>query len=252
MPETPAIELRNVSFAYNGAPVLEDVSLSVPPREILSVVGPNGGGKTTLLRVILGLLTPGRGEVRVFGKAPHAARRAVGYVPQQVQHDLRFPVTVRDVVLMGRLQERFGGWTTQADRAAAHRALADVDLPDYGPRPYQALSGGERQRVLVARALAGEPQLLLLDEPTANVDPGGERRLSGILEQLRGKLTLVMVSHDLSLATALVDHVLCVNRRVAMHPTSAVTRDNIEQLFGEQVRLIRHDHDCLAEGHHHE
>jgi zinc transport system ATP-binding protein len=252
MSDTPAIELRDVSFAYNGAPVLEEVSLRVGAGEMLSVVGPNGGGKTTLLRVILGLLTPDRGEVRVFGNAPREARSTIGYVPQQAHHDLRFPVTVRDVVLMGRLGRTLTGWAGKADRAAAARALADVGLDGYGPRRYEALSGGERQRVLIARALAGEPRLLLLDEPTANVDPGVEQRLSGILERLRGRMTLVMVSHDLSLATALVDHVLCVNRGVAMHPTSEVTRDNLSALFGDDVRLIRHDRDCLTEGHRHD
>ena len=172
MTDEAAVLLRDVTFSYGGEPVLEDVNLSVGAREAVCIVGPNGGGKTTLVKLILGLLLPQRGEVRLFGQPPRLARLRVGYMPQHVQHDPLFPVTVMDIVLMGRLG-RGGlggllGWPGRADRRAARNALEQVGMDGFGRHPFAALSGGQRQRVLIARALCCEPELLLLDEPTSN------------------------------------------------------------------------------------
>ncbi len=161
MPNEPVISLCNVSFSYGGVPALEDVNLSLEGRAAVCVVGPNGGGKTTLVKLILGLLRPQRGEVRVFGQPPHRSRLRAGYMPQHVQHDPQFPVTVMDIVLMGRLG-RGGlgglmGWHGRADRRAARDALEQVGMADFGRRPFASLSGGQRQRVLIARAYAASP-----------------------------------------------------------------------------------------------
>jgi zinc transport system ATP-binding protein len=245
MSTEPVIALRNVTFSYGGPPALEDVTFSIGQREAVCMVGPNGGGKTTLVKLILGLLTPQQGEVRVFGQPPHRARLRIGYMPQHVQHDPQFPVTVMDIVLMGRLgQGAIGGlmgWPSRADRRAAVDALAQVGMGDSCRRPFAALSGGQRQRVLIARALCGNPDLLLLDEPTANVDSLVEARLLDLLRDLNRRMTILMVSHDLGFVSGFVETAICVNRRVVVHPTSAMTGAAIRDIYGGDVRMVRHN-----------
>ncbi len=246
----PVIDLDGVSFAYNGAPVLEDVTFRVHARDFLSIVGPNAGGKTTLVKLILGLLQPSRGTVRLFGEPPIRGRHRVGYMPQQAALSAHFPVTVLEVVLMGRLK---AGWNSviygKADRAAGLEALARMGLADLKDRPFASLSGGQRQRTLIARALVSEPDLLLLDEPTANVDAAREREFYELLERLSEEITIVLVTHDLGFVSRYVRSVACVNRRVLVHPTSDITGEMINRLYGSDVRMIRHDHRCAPEGH---
>ncbi|MFH1035660.1 MAG: metal ABC transporter ATP-binding protein [Pseudomonadota bacterium] len=247
MNQPAAIDIRDLGFAYNGEPVLSEVNLTVAPRDFAAVVGPNGGGKTTLLKLILGLLTPSAGRLSVLGQTPAAARTLIGYMPQHPQMDYSFPVTVLDVVLMGRLGCGGGlGRYNRADRRAAGQALAQVGLAELGERPFHDLSGGQRQRVLIARALAGEPRLLLLDEPTANVDVRGEREVFELLKELNQHIVVVVVSHDLGFVSPYVQNVICVNRRVVSHPTSQVTGQVIADIYGGEVRMVRHDHhqDC--------
>jgi len=244
------IEIKGLSFSYNGHPVLEDVDLEIGERDFASVVGPNGGGKTTLLRLVLGLLTPTRGTVRVFGEPPARVRRRIGYMPQRVDVDPRFPVSVMDVVLMGRLgATRVLGPFGRADRRAAERVLDEVSLGDLRSRQFSELSGGQRQRVLIARALAGEPELLLLDEPTASLDVGIESELMSLLQRLNERLTIVMVSHDLGFVSQFVKTVVCVKGRCEIHPTSGITGEMINEIYGGGMRMVRHDHRCAEEGH---
>jgi zinc transport system ATP-binding protein len=255
----PVISLQGVTFSYGGEPVLEDVNLSVDDREAVCVVGPNGGGKTTLVKLILGLLTPERGEIRIFGQSPCRARLRIGYMPQHVQHDPQFPVTAMDIVLMGRLGREGGmafvssltGWRGRADRRAAGDALAKVGMSEFGRRPFASLSGGQRQRVLIARALCCNPDLLLLDEPTSNVDTLVEGQLLDLLRELNRRMTIVMVSHDLGFVSELVDRVICVNRRVVVHPTGAMTGDAIRDIYGGEVRRVRHS-EFSPFGHSHD
>jgi zinc transport system ATP-binding protein len=255
----PVISLQGVTFSYGGEPVLEDVSLSVADREAVCIVGPNGGGKTTLVKLILGLLSPERGEVRVFGLPPDRARLRIGYMPQHVQHDPQFPVTAMDIVMMGRLGQEgsasfFGnltGWRARSDRFAAVEALKQVGVSDLARRPYASLSGGQRQRVLIARALCCKPDLLLLDEPTSNVDTLVESQLLDLLRELNRRMTIVMVSHDLGFVSELVDRVICVNRRVVVHPTSEMTGDAIRDIYGGDVRRVRHN-EFSHPGHAHD
>jgi zinc transport system ATP-binding protein len=245
LPTEAVVSLRDVTFSYGGSPALENVSLSVADREAVCIVGPNGGGKTTLVKLILGLLSPQRGEVRVFGLPPQQARLRIGYMPQHVQHDSQFPVTVMDIVLMGRLGKgTLGGvmgWPNRADRRAAKEALAQVDMEEFWRRPFAALSGGQRQRVLIARALCCKPDLLLLDEPTSNVDSLVESRLLDLLRELNRQMTILMVSHDLGFVSGLVESVICVNRRVVVHRTSEMTGKAINDIYGAEVRMVRHD-----------
>lgn len=242
---TPAVSIEGVSFAYDAIPVVENVNVSIDEGESICIVGPNGGGKTTLVKLILGLLAPDEGTVRVFGRPPRQSRLRVGYMPQYSQHDLQFPVTVMDVVLMGCLGKPglagLFGWHGSTSRRAALDALDRVGMADFRRRKHAALSGGQRQRVLIARALASNPDLLLLDEPTANVDSAGEDQLLEVLRGLQRDLTIVMVSHDLGFVAGLVRKVICVNRRVVVHPTSRITGDVIRDLYERDMRVVHHD-----------
>ncbi len=240
----PVIELDAVTFCYGRTTVLEDVSLQIHERDFLSIVGPNGGGKTTILKLILGLARPNRGKVTVFGTSPENARTRIGYMPQHTSLDPLFPVTVIDVVIMGRLGTgTLMGRYTRPDRQAAEEALRAVDLYEVRNRPFADLSGGQTQRVLIARSLVSHPQLLLLDEPTANVDVAAENELYEFLTQLNKSMTIVLVTHDLGFVSRHVKSVACVNRRLLCHPTCDITGDMINEIYGTNVQMIRHDHD---------
>jgi len=242
VPDDAVIEIQDLSFSYPQTPVLENVTLSITRGDFVCVIGPNGGGKTTLLRLILGLLTPSRGRVRVFGRPPTEARRRIGYMPQHAQLDPQFPVRAIDVVLMGRLAPRRFGPFGRAEKARALAALAEVGSTDYARRPFAALSGGQRQRVLIARALACEPELLLLDEPTANLDPLVQDEMHELLHELNRRLTIVLVSHDVGFVTRHAKSVVCVNREVLVHAASAITGDSIQALYGHDVHMVQHGH----------
>jgi zinc transport system ATP-binding protein len=238
--DAPVIELVGVTFGYEGVPVIEEADLKVPAGAFASIVGPNGGGKTTLLKLILGMLQPDHGTVRVLGEPPAQVRPRIGYMPQSSRHDPLFPVTVMDVVLMGRLTAGSAGPYSRADRRAAEQALVDVGLPELRGWRMADLSGGQRQRVLVARALCSNPELLLLDEPTAGVDSPAEDRLLRLLAELNSRMTILMVSHDLGFVSQIVRHVICVNRRVRVHATTDLTGEHIRELYGAPVRMVRH------------
>ncbi len=237
------ISVEDVTFSYDGYPVLEDVNITVAERDLACMVGPNGGGKTTLLKLLLGLYQPSKGTVRVFGTWPERARPLVGYVPQSFRYDAQFPVRVIDVVLMGRVHaSRWIGPYARADREAALHALEKVGLADLWRRPLATLSGGQRQRAVIARALVAEPQLLLLDEPTASLDLAVETELYDLLRKLNERMTIVMVSHDLGFVSGFITKVICVKRRVSVHPTSEITGEIISEMYGTEMRMVMHDH----------
>jgi zinc transport system ATP-binding protein len=205
-----AVRFEGVYFSYGDYYVLEDLSFEVGEGEFAALAGPNGSGKTTVLKVLLGLEKPRRGSVTVLGGA--SPRGGIGYVPQQAPFDEAFPIPVEDVVKMGRLLP----WSRKRsgeDRAAVKEALERAEIDDIAGRSYAKLSGGQRRRVLVARALASRPRLLVLDEPTANMDADSEDRLLSTLEKLKGKTTILMVTHDIEKLTRLTDKVIPIGRR---------------------------------------
>ncbi len=239
----PALELRGVSLALQGVPVLEDVGLVLERNDYLAILGPNGSGKTTLLRVILGLQEADRGEVRVLGRSPRAARGRVGYVPQHVAFDRDFPIRVLDVALMGRLARRGAGRPFRAeDREIARAMLERVEMGAHAGRPIGTLSGGELQRVLIARALALEPELLLLDEPTASLDERIGRSVWELFEALSREMTVVLVSHDIGAISRYVRRVACLNRRLFGHPGRELTAEALQATYGCPVDLLAHGH----------
>lgn len=249
----PVICFDGVSFRYGRSLVIEDADFDIYKGESVCVVGPNGGGKSTLLKLMLGLLEPESGSIRLLGDSPRKARAKVGYVPQHINFDPLFPVSALDVVLMGCLGRGSFGFRSRADLARAMDALDKMGLGAKAKEPFASLSGGQRQAVLIARALAGEAEVLLLDEPTAHVDVAAEERLMKSLKDLDAHLTLITVSHDLAFVSRSVPKVVCVNRCVHVHPTAELTDARIRQLYGHDVRMVQHDHEHLDShgGHHH-
>ncbi|OHV11923.1 metal ABC transporter ATP-binding protein [Kushneria phosphatilytica] len=238
-----AIDLEHVSLALEGQSILEDVSLSVPHKQFLGLIGPNGGGKSTLLRLMLGLLRPDTGQVRLLGRSPRQAAHSVGYVPQFTRFTRSFPISVEDVVLMGQLGHgRWWGPWRRRDRRAVDGVLATLEIESLRHRRIEGLSGGQMQRVLIARALACQPSILLLDEPTASVDTDGERALFDLFARLRQDMTIVLISHDLGFVSDHVDRVVCLNRTLVDHTAEPITADTIAQLYGQQVRMVHHHH----------
>ena len=251
MDTQPAIKIENVSFSYNGFRVLDSVNLAVYEKDFLSLVGPNAGGKTTLLKLILGLLKPTSGSIQVLGLPPAKACSRIGYMPQHSNLDPLFPVSVMDVVLMGRMGNgRRFGFFSKSDREKAEEALRKVELLDVRNRSFSDLSGGQRQRVLIARALVTDPDLLLLDEPTSNVDAAVETKLFEFLNHLNEKMTVVLVTHDLGFVSGYVKRVACVNRRLVVHATHEISGKMINELYGSEVQMVRHD-TRAPENHHH-
>lgn len=245
--QQPAVKFNDVWFGFNGQPVLEGVDLEIQARQFVALVGPNGGGKTTMLKLMLGLIRPQRGTIAVLGTTPERARPRVGYMPQYAAVDPSFPVTVLDVVLMGRLgRSPLWGFWGGRDRELGRKALKRVGVDDLAGRPLSALSGGQRQRVLIARALMSEPELLLLDEPTSNVDAAAEQELYELLAELSREITLLVVTHDLGFVSSRIETVVCVNRTVKGHPTCDISSDIINELYGHPVQMVRHDHHLPA------
>ena len=237
------LTIEDLDAGYGDLQILDAVEMAVGEQEYVTIVGPNGGGKSTLLRLVLGLLVPDSGSVRVFGCRPEESKPRMGYVPQHCDTDPSFPATVLDVVLMGRLgRTRMFGTYTKDDTDAAMAALNDVELSDLVRRPFSRLSGGQRQRTLIARALVSAPDILLLDEPAASLDIAMEKELYVILLRLKKRMTVLLVSHDLAFVAGFTDTVACVNRTVAVHTTSEVTPELINALYGRDVRFVRHDH----------
>ena len=235
-----AIEFNSVTFSYQDQAVIENASFAVKQGDFTAIVGPNGGGKTTLLKLMLGLLSPQTGTVRLFGKPPQVSCFRVGYTPQFFTVDFCFPLSVLDVVLMGRI--RTGSlWYTKSDRLIVLKTLKTLQLNGYAHVPFRTLSGGQRQRVLIARAVCSEPDILLLDEPTNNIDSQSEQILFDILTELNRTMTIMVVSHDVGFVNQSITNVICVNQTVAVHQTADMSGAVIHDLYGHNgMKIILH------------
>ncbi len=236
-----AIELNNIFFFYNSHSILSGVNLKVEEQDFLAIIGPNGSGKTTLLKIILGILNPGQGTVRIFGKTPLEAAGLLGYVPQDTGLNKDFPISVQDVALMGRLGRRGRERRyTSEDRALVRRVLEQVGMWEFRDRPIGKLSGGQRQRVLIARALTVEPKVLLMDEPTASVDAQFQTDLYDLLKELNATITIVVVSHDMSVLSGYINSVACLNRTLYYHESGEITDEMLHAAYQCPVDLIVH------------
>jgi len=226
------IEIKNLNFSYNNQPVLRDVNLTLHQGDFVAMIGPNGGGKTTLLKLMLGLLNAGSGDVRIFNKPPQAVSHRIGYVPQDVHVNKNFPISVLDVVLMGKLRPG-RGWSrhSQQDRQAAINALDQVEMKKFRDQRIGELSGGQKQRVFVARALVTDPELLFLDEPTASIDTKGQNEFYALLKELNKTITILIVSHDLMVISGSIKSVICVNQKLHYHGHAELTSEMIEMMY---------------------
>lgn len=233
----PVIDVAGVSFSRGGLTILQDVSLQVGAGEFIGVIGPNAGGKTTLLRLLLGLLQADQGRISLFGRPPAQGVRDVAYVPQHPGFDRNFPISVAEVVKLGAVNSRYAG-----DPRAVPETLRSLGLEALARRRINTLSGGQLQRLLIARCLVSRPRLLLLDEPTANVDVGAEESLFSLLTERMKDMTIVLVSHDISFISSYVSRVACLNRTLVCHDTENITSTLIKELYQEPIKYIRHEH----------
>lgn len=237
------LKVEGVNLSFSGRKVLEDIDLEILQDDFVGLIGPNGGGKSVLLKVLLGLVKPDGGSVELFGQPPQRSRGQVGYVPQFARFDPDYPIRVLDAVLMGRLV----GWRLfrrlrEQDYQAAHRCLARVELEGLEDRQVSELSGGQVQRVLLARALAVEPRLLILDEPTANLDPTVGRSIYELLKELSRECAVLLVSHDTAVISRYVKTIACLNRKLFYHHSKEISREAFENSYACPVDLLVHRH----------
>ncbi len=237
----PAVSFDHVWFSYDSHVVLKDVSFSIKDRDFFALIGPNGGGKTTLIKLCLGLLRPGKGNIRIYGKKPEKMRKILGYVPQNPNPNPSFPVSVIEVVLMGRLSRvRIGSRYSKADYEIAMKTLSRVGMREHAESPIHKLSGGQRQRVFLARALATGPRILFLDEPTAGIDAPSQNMLFDLLNELNSTMTIVMVTHDTVAISRYIKTVACVNQRLFLHEEGKITKEMLDATYQCPVDLIAH------------
>jgi zinc transport system ATP-binding protein len=239
----PAIEINNLNFSFDELLILENINMKIERGDFAGLVGPNGGGKTSILKLILGLYKPQTGKISIFGGSLKKHRKSIGYVPQYANFNSDFPISVLDTVLQGRLgvTRGFGRYGKQ-DKTIAHKVMQETEIIDLSQRPIQSLSGGQMQRVLVARALAVEPEILLLDEPTANIDQRAEKDIFDLFKSINQRMTILIISHDIGFVSDYINKVFCLNKTLICHDASPVTSDTIHALYGEHVSEVHHQH----------
>jgi zinc transport system ATP-binding protein len=241
---TYAVELDDISVNYGDLEALKNINLKVEKGAFLGIIGPNGGGKTTLLKVILGLIEPQKGRVKIMGQPISKAVDQIGYVPQISSFDRSFPISVLDVVLMARLggRLRFFHQYQKEDIKEAEAVLEQLNLLHLKDRQIGKLSGGQLQRVLIARGLAVEPEILLLDEPTASVDASSTSQIYELLKELNKEKTIIVVTHDMAAVSSYFDSLACLNEKLYHHGDKHLDQETTEQVFGCPIDLIAHGH----------
>ncbi len=241
MPQPAAIEIKGLSAGYGGGTVIENIDLTVEAEDYVGIIGPNGGGKTTLIRTILGFLRPERGSVTVLGESPVSGRRYIGYVPQHASFDRQYPISVFEAVRMGLRRKRgLVPWWQGDDGRTTMEALESVSMADHSREPLGELSGGQLQRVFIARALVARPKILILDEPTASVDKQMQESVYDLLAQLNAEMSILLVTHDIGIISSHVKHVACLNHNLFSHGGKELTADMLEQAYQCPVDLIAH------------
>ena len=241
MNNSKVVEIEDLWFSYNGNSVLKEVNLTIRSGDFLVIIGPNGGGKTTLVKLILGILEPDKGMIRVFGRPPREAASCIGYVQQDIHANRGFPISVQDVVRMGRIKGGEGWkWFSKKDNAIIQQSLERVEMWEHRSRRMDDLSGGQRKRVFLARAMVSEPDILFLDEPMASVDTKGQTDFYDFLKELNKSVTIVVVTHDAMVITSYAKSVACVNQQLFFHDAPEITPDMLEMAYHCPVELIAH------------
>ena len=237
-----AVSIKNLTANYENVEAIKDVNLEIEDKDYLAILGPNGGGKSTLLKVILGLVKPSKGEIKIFGKSPEDSGSLIGYVPQFSKFDRNFPISVMDVILMGQLKNKFNLFHQfdKCDLEKCNKIMEKLQISDLKKRQIGQLSGGQKQRVLIARALIGNPKILLLDEPTASLDSSATNMIYSLLKELNNDMTIVIVTHDIGVISSYVKNIACLNKKLYYHGESKLTEDIIEHVYGCQVDLVAH------------
>jgi zinc transport system ATP-binding protein len=241
-----AVQINNLNVSYNNLKVLEDINLTVAENDFIGIIGPNGGGKTTLLKALTGIIEPDNGSINVFGKSISEENGLVGYVPQFSSFENTFPISVYNVVRMGMIHKR------QYETSKIDEILKSVELFDIKNKLIGELSGGQKQRVLIARALVSKPKVLLLDEPTSSIDPKTGKSVYGLLNKLNETTTIILVSHDIGAISSYVKKIACLNKTLVFHDSKEITNEMLEETYQCPVDLIAHGlpHRILNEHKH--
>ncbi|KUG26718.1 zinc abc transporter, atp-binding protein znuc [hydrocarbon metagenome] len=247
-----AIEVKNLFFRYEDLPVLEDINFEVDEKDFVGIIGPNGGGKTTLIKILVGLLKSQQGTVNIFGKPVSVMNHLIGYVPQNFNFDSSFPISVIDVAKMGRINQSKKFKNSAEDQLIAEECLKKVDMFEMKDKLIGNLSGGQKQRVLIARALSAEPKILILDEPTASIDSKAGLNFYELLHNLNEEMTIIMISHDIGVISQYVEKIACLNKKLVFHDSKEISREMLEQTYQCPVDLIAHGlpHRILDEHEH--
>ncbi len=234
-----ALQIENLYVNLNKSHILKDINLNVDEKDFLAIIGPNGGGKSTLLKTILNLIKPHEGKIKILGRDPEDALKLIGYLPQKAYFDLNFPISAFEVVLMGRYNGLFKNYNKN-DEESVVKALNALSMLEFKDRQISKLSGGQMQRIFIARALAREPKLLLLDEPTASVDPKMQKDFYDLLMNLKEQMTIILVTHDVGVACQYVDKIACLNGNLFYHGTPEGSADAIQEAYKCPIEIIGH------------
>lgn len=242
------VSINNLTFSYSKENILEDINLTVNENDFLAIIGPNGGGKSTLLKNILGIQTPNSGTVKVLGENAEKNLSKIGYVPQNTNINTDFPIKVIEVVMMGHVGHKrplFG--YKKEEITCALGALKQVGMEKFSEKKIGSLSGGQRQRVMIARALCANPSILLLDEPTASIDVDGQKQIYDLLKELNKSITVIVVSHDISVILSYANKVAHINKTLTFHDIEHETshhQDKEHFCEVEMLQLLGHKKDC--------
>lgn len=237
------LRVHNLSYSVNQIQILQSVSFEMGPRDCLVLIGPNGGGKTTLLKLLMGMISPTSGHIDLLDGHPAQTRHRVGYLPQRPTHSLDYPIIVSDFIKLGQLASPWWGY-----RLSHHPSQADLEdlfgIQSLSKRPLSQLSGGELQRVLLVRLMLNRPEILILDEPASAMDPSGEETLLATMAGLLESIPMILVTHDLTALPKVATHIGCLNRSMTLHGIADITPESIQNLydFPMHLNLHRHDH----------
>jgi zinc transport system ATP-binding protein len=239
------LNIENVNFSYEQFPVLKDINLHMFDGDFAALIGPNGGGKTTLIKIILGLLKADSGKIDLFNQSISKSKKYLSYVPQYANFNHDFPISVKDTVIQGCLKNQsikgnWLGWYSKEDYHRAEQVMHEAYIWELRNKAISTLSGGQLQRVLVARALAGNPKLLLLDEPTANIDERSEKDIFDLFKELNKRMSIIVISHDIGFVSSYVNQVFCLNKTLVCHQAKVVDSDSIQHLYGEHISSVHH------------